>query len=235
MTMYALVELHDEKYQPLADLTWESNKVPYANRHGYQYFCKKDNLREGTAMGYQKIWFIKELMNDHPEIEWFWWTGTDTMIMNFSTRLEDRVNNAYHFMVCVDVNGINADSFLIRNTPQGREFIDSVIATESQCAHEWDCEQRGMANVLGVPYTGQYIGTFPEKFQITNKWKDLVKLFPQRYMNGYNYNFYHYTEHKDSFGYNGNWNFGDWLIHWPAINLENRINLYHQYKVYIIE
>lgn len=233
--MYALVELHDEKYQPLADLTWESNKVPYAKRYGYHYFCKKDNLRENTAMGYQKIWYLKELMNDHPEIEWFWWTGTDTMIMNHSTRLEDRVNNAYHFIICVDTNGINADSFLIRNTEQGREFIDSVLAIETECSKEWDCEQRGIAFVLGLPYTAQYIGVHPDKFQITNKWKDLVKIFPQRYMNGYNYNFYHHKDHRDAFGYDGNWNFGDWLIHWPAISLENRISLFHQYKGYIIK
>jgi len=232
--MYALVELHDAQYQPLADLTWNQNKIPYALRHGYRYFCKKDNLREGTAMGYQKLWFLKDLMISYPDIEWFWWTGTDTMITNFSTRLEDRVNNAYHFIVCVDVNGINADSFLIRNTEQGREFIDSVIDTEAECAHEWDCEQRGMAKVLGIPYTGQYIGVFPDKFQITNKWKDLVKLFPQRYMNGYNYNLYHYTEHKDSFGYDGNWQFGDWLVHWPATKLPLRLHLYHQYKEHII-
>ena len=233
--MYALVELHDEKYQPLADLTWNLNKVVYSNRHGYRYFCKTDNLKEGTAMGYQKIWYLKELMNDHPEIEWFWWTGTDTMIMNFSTRLEDRTNNAYHFIACVDINGINADSFLIRNTLEGREFIDSVLSFETECSKEWDCEQRGIANVLGLPYTAQYIGVHPDKFQITNKWKDLVKLFPQRYMNGYNYKLYHYTDHRDLFGYDGNWNFGDWLIHWPAISLENRINLYHQYKGYVIK
>ena len=169
--MYALVEIHDEKYQPLADLTWESNKVIYAKRHGYRYFCKKDNLREGSAMGYQKIWFIKELMDTHPKIEWFWWTGTDTMIMNFNIRLEDRIDNAYHFMVCVDVNGINADSFLVRNTPEGRAYIDSVIAMEETCSKYADYEQRAMALVLGLPTTGEYVNSFPDKFQITNEWK----------------------------------------------------------------
>jgi hypothetical protein len=233
--MYALVELHDDKYQPLADLTWHQNKVLYAEQHGYKHFCRTDNFHEGSLIGYQKMWFLKDLMTEHPEIEWFWWTGTDTMIMNFSTRLEDRVNNAYHFMVCVDVNGINADSFLIRNTQEGRKFLDRILELEAECSQHWDGEQRAVAVALGFPVTGEIVGVAADRFEIKNEWKGLVKILPQRYMNGFNYQLYHYKDHRDSLGYDGNWNFGDWLIHWPATSLEYRQQLYHFYKDHIIK
>lgn len=232
--MYALVELHNDKYQPLADLTWEQNKVKYAQLHGYQYFCRTDNFHEGSLIGYQKMWFLKDLLDAHPEVEWFWWTGTDTMITNFGTRIEDRIDNTKHFMVCVDVNGINADSFLIRNTPEGRKFLDAILAAEEECSKHWDGEQRAIAVVLGFPVTGQYVNTAVDKFQITNEWKDIVKVLPQRYMNSFNYYLYHYKDHRDSLGWDGNWQIGDWLIHWPAINLEGRIQLYDFYKDHII-
>jgi hypothetical protein len=155
--------------------------------------------------------------------------------MNFSTRLEDRVNNAYHFMVCVDVNGINADSFLIRNTPEGRKFLDRILELEAECSQHWDGEQRAVAVALGFPVTGEIVGVAANRFEIKNEWKDLIKILPQRYMNGFNYALYHYTDHRDSLGYDGNWNFGDWLIHWPATSLEYRIQLYHCYKDHIIK
>ena len=233
--MYAIVELHDLNYQPLADLTWEQNKVKYAQLQGYQHFCRTDNFHEGSLIGYQKMWFLKDLMVQHPEIEWFWWTGTDTMIMNFGTRIEDRVDNSYHFMICVDVNGINADSFLIRNTEEGRKFLDAILAVEEECSKHWDGEQRAIAVVLGLPVTGEYVNTAVDKFQVKNEWKDIVRILPQRYMNSFNYQLYHYQDHRDSLGWNGNFQIGDWLIHWPAINLENRIRLYNFYKDHVIQ
>lgn len=233
--MYALVELHDSHYQPLADLTWIQNKVPYAELHGYKYFCKTENFHAGSVIGYQKMWFLKELMPAHPEIEWFWWTGTDTMITNFGTRIQDRIDNSKHLMICVDVNGINADSFLIRNTPEGRKFLDAVLDIEEECSKFWDGEQRAVATVLGLPVTCQYVNTAIDKFQITNEWRDAVKLLPQRYMNGFNYRLYHYTDNKDSLGWDGNWQLGDWLVHWPATTLEQRIQLYHLYKDHVIK
>ena len=232
--MYAIVELHDDKYQPLADLTWEQNKVKYAQLHGYKYFCRTNNFHEGSLIGYQKMWFLKDLMAEHPEVEWFWWTGTDTMVMNFGTRIEDRVDNNRHFMICVDVNGINADSFLIRNTFEGRKFLDAILAAEEECSKHWDGEQRAVAVVLGLPVTGQYVNTAISQFQVRNEWKDIVKILPQRYMNSFNYQLYHYKDHRDSLGWDGNWQLGDWLIHWPAVNLEGRIQLYNFYKDYVI-
>jgi hypothetical protein len=65
--------------------------------------------------------------------------------------------------------------------------------------------------------------------------KDIVKIMPQRYMNSYNYQLYNYTDHRDPAGWNGNWQVGDWLVHWPATTLEYRLQLAEFYKQYIIK
>jgi hypothetical protein len=233
--MYALVGLHDANYQPLADLTWTQNKLEYAELHGYKTFCRTDNFIPNVGIGYQKIYFIKELLETHPDIEWFWWTGTDAMITNFGTRIQDRIDTQYHFIVAVDINGINADSFLVRNTPEGRGYMQNLLDLEEECSKHWDVEQRAMSLALGIPPTAQ---PWTEDTEIDEKYVDVVKLVPQRYMNSFNYKLYGnaYPDHNnDRFGWDGNWQLGDWLIHWPATSLEQRIQLFNFYKEYIIK
>jgi hypothetical protein len=232
---YALVELHSESYQPLADLTWNQNKLIYAEKHGYKVFCKTDNFREGSGIGYQKIWYLKELLKDNPDIEWFWWTGTDTLITNYSTRIQDRISNAYHFMICVDVNGINADSFFVRNTPEGCGFIDDILSLEEEASKHWDVEHYSITKLLGFPKTGDPSWPRGDDVKVADKYKNIVKLLPQRCMNSFNYLLYHYKDQRDKLNFDGNWQLGDWLIHWPATTLEYRLELVDFYKNYIVK
>lgn len=234
--MYALLELHDEKYKDLANLTWYQNKVLYAQKHGYKTFCKTDNFHEGSKMIFQKIWFAKEMMEQNPDVEWFWWTDTDSMITNFSTRIEDRVFNSHHFIMAVDMNGTNAGSFLVRNTPEGRGFIDDIIALEKESESFWDSEQHAINTLLGFPEGAAKNWPDPENLKPNAKYENVVKIVPQRYINSINYEFYReYTSHDDKLGYDGNWALGDWLIHWPALPLETRKQLFHFYKNHITQ
>lgn len=233
--MYALITLHDKNYQSLADLTWHNNKLVYAEKHGYAAHAMTDNVGNPNEVGYQKIHFAKKILEEHPEYEWIWWTGTDTMITNMFTRIEDRINNNYHFIVSVDVNGINADSFLVKNSPEGRGFIDDIISIQDKAIQNWDTEQWAMNHLLGFPGTGQPGWPFGDDLKITNHYKDIVKLMPQRYMNSFNYLLYHYQDHRDRLGWDGNWQLGDWLIHWPATSLEYRIQLANFYKEHVIK
>jgi hypothetical protein len=232
--MYGLITLHNEAYQPLADLTWIQNKVVYAEKHGYAAICKTNGFREGSGIGYQKIYFAKEVLETNPELEWIWWTGTDTLITNFAVRIEDRIDNNYHFIICVDVNGINADSLLIRNSPEAIKFLDAVIAIEEESSKHWDCEQRAIARVIGVPVPPEHWPISPFA-PIAESEESIVKVMPQRFMNSFNYQLYHYTDQRDKLGLDGNWQPGDWLIHWPATQLELRLQLAEFYNKYILK
>ena len=232
--MHALISLHDEKYQPLGDLTWMQNKEQYAKQHGYAAICKTSGFKEGVGIGYQKIHFAKEVLADHPEYDWVWWTGTDTMITNFAVRIEDRIDNNYHFMICVDVNGLNADSFLVRNTPEGKAIINSILSLEEHCSKFWDTEQRAMAMIMGLPIPGEAIWDINPEVALSGDYKDIIKILPQRFMNSFNYQLYHYTDQRDKLGIDGNWRPGDWLIHWPATGLDHRIHLYSFYSQHIV-
>lgn len=240
MAKYALITHHDPGYQPLADITWHQNKAEYAKIHGYDMHAKTENwkciLPNGLMSGFEKVHWARDILETHPEYEWIWWSGTDTLITNFGTRIEDRIMNSHHFIIAVDVNGLNDDSFLVRNTPEGKGFLDDVLSQKEEGLKFWDGEQRIMNYLCGFPATGDPAWPRGEQIKVCDKYKDVVKVVPQRYMNSFNYDLYpQYQPPNDKFNRSGNWCLGDWLIHWPAIDLNGRIQLANLYNEHIIK
>jgi hypothetical protein len=123
--MLSILSLCTSNYQVLANATWP-NKVQYAWLNKYGYLCKNNNFTMKHASG-EKLPFIREYLNNNPSVEWVWWLDIDTIITNFHVRIEDRIDNNYHFIISKDLNGINAGSFFIRNSPEGRNFLDWMI------------------------------------------------------------------------------------------------------------
>jgi len=212
---FALVSLNDRNYQPLADITWEQNKVVYADLHGYAHACKTEGFYN-VGVGFEKIFFLRDMMESYPDIDWFWWTGCDTMITNLTIKLEDRIDNDYHFIIAADCNGLNADSLLVRNTPEGRGFIDMIISKHDQYkAHVW-AEQQAIIDSR-------------------DEYKDIIKVLPQKLINAYEYSLYPECKPIDQTGASGQWEQGDLLIHWPGLSLPHRINLANHYMGQIIK
>ena len=212
---FALVSLNDQNYQPLAALTWEQNKVKYADRNEYAYACKTDGFYN-VGIGFEKIWFINDMLEAYPDIDWLWWSGCDSLITNFTIRLEDRVDNNYHFIIATDCNGVNADSFFVRNSPDGRDFIKMIMSKHAEYKdHVW-AEQQVIIDSLETH-------------------KDIIKLVPQRDINAYDYGLYPDCIPKDKFGNDGQWQKGDLLIHWPGRSLWDRLQHAKHYMGQIVE
>jgi hypothetical protein len=212
---FGIISLHNKDFQPLADITWNQNKVPYAELHGYRHFVKNHDTYQ-HVIGFEKIFFIREVMYNNPDIEWFWWVGCDTLLTNFTIRLEDRVDNRYHFIIATDCHGINADSFFIRNTNEGRYFINTIADKYDQYKSHYWAEQ-------------QVIIDLQEQF------KHIIKIVPQRDINSYNYDLYPTCLPYDIHQNDGQWKSGDLLIHWPGTALEERLSLAEYYTTKIVK
>jgi hypothetical protein len=242
MTKYALITHHDDGYKALADLTWGQNKAEYAKIHGYAMHAKTSNWKSPVPdkphlmTGFEKFHWAKEVLESHPEYDWIWWTGTDTMITNFGTRIEDRIFSSHHFIISVDVNGINDDSFLVRNSTEGRAFLDAILERQEEGLRFWDGGQRIINYLCGFPGTGEPGWPHGDALKVCDQYKDVVKIMPQRYMNSFNYLLYpQYQPPNDKFDRDGNWVLGDWLIHWPAVGTDGRIQLANFYKEHIVK
>jgi len=212
--MYKIISYHDASYQPLADITWNQNKIPYCEQHGYQ-LSYEPLVGVGHPGQLQKVAMInKELEN--PELEWLWWTGCDLMITNFNTKIEDKIDNNYHMVIATDCNGFNADSLLIRNSPEMRDFWKMVGEIVPTLHWHWEGEQKVIKD------------SYPN-------YKKIIKVVPQREINAYNYDTYGgYYQPFDHLGTNGNWQKGDWVIQWPGLALDVRIQLALYYTQQIV-
>lgn len=236
---HAVMSSNNELYQPLADITWHQNKKIYAQMHGYETFYRNSNFSPDVPLGYQKIFDIRDIMISRPDIEWIWVTGTDSLITNLSIKIEDKVDNRYHFMISVDFNGINSDSFLIRNSPEGRSFIDYLIEVQPEACKEWDVDQRAITWALGAPTFGNVWPDIPY-YPTGKRFKNVARIYPQTYMNSYNYDIYfnRYISPAvgdyDVLGYRGNWRKGDWLIHWPGTRLDERMHFANFYIQHVV-
>jgi len=213
--MYKIISYHDAAYKPLADITWDKNKIPYCEKYGYQ--CSFEPL---VGVGHPGQIQKSEMINrelENPDLEWLWWTGCDLMITNLSIKIEDKIDNDYHMIIATDCNGFNADSILIRNTQEMRDYWAMVLSIVHTLSWHWEGEQKVIKDTYAT-------------------YKDIIKVVPQRYMNSYDYTVYNGAYQPiDFLNTNGQWIPGDWVIQWPGVGLGDRIRLANEINKHIIK
>jgi len=206
---FALVTAHTASYQPLADLTWEQNKKLYAEKWGYGAYVKSEFKYPTAQISFERTELIIELL-ESGKYDWIHACGCDTMITNFNIKLEDLADNNYDFVIATDCFNINNDSFLARATPTTINWLKHVVNVREQYAnHSWYDQQ---AMIESIDMMG-----------------DKIKIVPQREINSYDYDQYPgsvpHVYKKDMFGNDGQWQQGDFLIHWPGVPLARRLPL----------
>lgn len=204
----AMITLNDEKFEPLAQITFYQNKLQYCQKHGYQALHKTSNFKY-DHLGFEKINFVCEVLEQNPDIEWVHWSGTDTLVTNFNIKLEDIIDESYHVIICGDCFSLNSDSFFVRNTRVGIGFMKWILSVhDTYMKHYWYEQQAMIDFYFQAPLA-----------------KDIIKLIPQRVMNSYLYYLYPTQPQVDITGNDGNWQHGDFMLHLPATSLEKRIEM----------
>jgi len=196
-----------DNYKPLADLTWP-NKISYCQKYGYQYLHKVDNfIGNGMVMGFEKIHYILELIKTR-EYDWIWFVGCDTLITNYSIKIEDIINeygSDSYFLITKDINGLNADSFLVRCDSKGQEFFEYTFLKQKELNNIWPYEQ----------------GVWWSEYE---KRREGIKIIPQNLINAYEYSLYGMTYSE------GEWDSNSLLMHWPGLDLKTRLQLFEKYS-----
>jgi glycosyltransferase involved in cell wall biosynthesis len=209
----AIVSIFNQRHQDLADLTWYDNKVKYAEKHGYLAVAKTDNF-SSEQVHFDKFIHLLDVMKNNPTIDWVWWLDNDAMITNFDIRIEDLVDNDYHVIMPTDVAALNTGSFIVRNSAQAREWLEFLLSKKQEYKNDtkW--------------FEQQAVIDFYPKFQ------EIFKIIPQQWLNSYDYKMYG-VEGVDLLGQDGQWYPGDFVIHWPGLPNEMRVELAKEYKKHI--
>ena len=209
----AIVSIFNDRHQDLADLTWYNNKVKYAEKHGYLAIPKTNNFSP-EQVHFDKFVHILDVMKTHPDVDWVWWLDNDAMITNFDIKVEDLVDTDYHVIMPTDIAALNTGSFIVRNSAQAREWLEFLLSKKKEYKDDkkW--------------FEQQAVIDFYPKFQ------ELFKIIPQQWLNSYDYKMYN-VEGTDLLGQDGQWYPGDFVIHWPGLPNESRIQLAKQCQQFI--
>lgn len=219
----ALATIHSKTYLPLADITWSKNRLVYSQIHGYEPVVRSefgDLILNPQTLGFEKIRLIRDLLVNH-NFDMVYWCGCDTLITNFTIKLESFLYDGFDITIAPDFNVINADSFLVRNSPFTISWLDRILSFSNSphyLNHPW-----GDNAVI--------VDIYPE-------FQSKIKVVPQKFMNSYPYDIfikqYNLKNSCDRLGLNGNWSKGDFLIHFPSLQFDYRIELCKHYLTQVV-
>lgn len=202
-----IASFSSEVYLPLSKITFDNNKVPYAEKHGYKTNLLLTESLEHYhnvlkyAYGFCRIERIIELLNT--DVEWIWYSGADVIVTNDSIKIEDIVKDydGFDLLVTMDVSHINDDSMLIRNTEWSKSYFKMLF--DLRYSDVPDAQNLIIKTYLDHPQ---------------------IKIIPQRLINAYDHALI-----KRNTNHSGQWEKGDFAIHFVNMGLEDRIKIVKQY------
>ena len=194
----AIASMYNEDFKELAKITHTGNKVKYAEKHGYPISVKTNGFSPEENINFSKIRLIMQMFNS--DIDWVFWLDADAMITNFDIKLESFIDSDYHFIITEDNNGLNAGSFFIRNSPEGRNYFQDLLDNVHIYNRIEMYEQKWMWDTY-------------------EQYKDIIKVVPQKLFNSFNYKLYPQYKGRSE----GQWTPGDFVIHWPGLHYNERL------------
>ena len=120
---------------------------------------------------------------------------------------------------CDRASVVQADSFLIRGTPQGAAYLEDILDQYQVFKTAPWVEQQAMMD-------------------LREKHTAIMRIVPQWVCNSYDYGLYAhlgpYYDGLDCYGERGQWSPGDFLVHWPSTSLAMRLRLAKKYDSEVI-
>lgn len=189
-------------WQPLADIVLPKVKS-YCDKWGHGHYIELGYSASGHN-GYSKMMGVDDMMTRY---DFIWVLDLDTLITNPFIDFMDFTDNEHDIFICKDVNGLNAGSWIIRNTAASKAFVETII-------NNFDA---------------------PHEQIMMNRYIDMVKVkyLPHPSINSYDYNAYtndwcnligNHIPFPDHEG--GQWQPGDLLLHLPGLSMETRIKIF---------
>lgn len=130
-------------------------------------------------------------------------------IVHWKRSPTDKRTGKKHLLICAERRtSMQADSFLVRGSPEGAAYIRDLLAHYELYKHHVWVENQTMID-------------------LRDKHAAITFMMPQWMMNCCDYSRWYdlapyYRDNTDGFGNRGKWKPGDFLIHWPAADIIQR-------------
>ena len=139
----AVATLYNEGYRKLGNLT-----VPimqkYASKHGYDLIVSNNKWTpEDRPFAWEKLGFLNYLSHGY---DWVLWVDVDTLIVDFSYRIEDFIDDNFYCVVGFS-HQEETGVFLIKNSQESRELLGKAYA-KTEFINDGGWEQTAIKHVL---------------------------------------------------------------------------------------
>lgn len=198
--MICIQVLYTECWKELAKLV-VPNVVNYCLKHGYSWNIQFIDVEPFDA--YEKIRQIQKCFETE-ECEAVWSFDCDSLITNYTYKVEDFIDAEHDFFICKTVGvGINAGSFIIKKSEWAYKFLHYLLKCKGE--EKMYGEQDAM---------NKYISEFPEETKIKYLSHPSINSFEM----------YLYPEFVDDYKgiENGVWKEGCYVLHLPGQKLQLR-------------
>lgn len=261
---------HLESFMPLAKYTVYENKAKYCERHGYalhiprtimpKYRDSHSHLGAG-GFSWSRMHYLLDLI-ESGQYEWIWTVGADTLITNFTIRLESIIATAETWEemdtplpVCKYKDHPLAPGPVIRWNHEYEARTRSVLWPKKHllaCGEHITSVQGDSFIMRSSPESAKYLrdilSHYPQyknhpwlenqaMIDFRDKYASITHIVPAWMLNSVDSSRWprpEYKEGKDCYGHRINWQRGDFLIHWTDASLEQRIAWYHKYAPLIV-
>jgi hypothetical protein len=198
---------HSFGFDALAEVTIPPLRR-YCVRHGYDLVLHRGGY--GNRDRSPTIQKTEMILNLLPSVEMIFSVDVDALITNHTIKLESFLDEEHDFFSTHDVNGLNTGVYFIRNTPKGRAFLASTMASAGRA--DFPTEQDAIRMLLSLFYMGRFF-----------------KQLPHPSINSYHYAEYGMTKTHEE----GEHQPGDFILHLPGCTNERRIEVFN--STHIVE
>lgn len=130
----AIVSMYDNIDPQLVELTLP-NKKKYAEKYKHVFYdlsiSKLDPQAAKEGPLYAKLYAVKSVLDKH---SWIMWSDADSLFTNPNRRLIDLLDDRYHVIITATLfpnhpgyKIPNTGSFFVRNSPEGKKFLEKWI------------------------------------------------------------------------------------------------------------
>lgn len=194
----------DDNLKELTALT-APNRLEYCLRHNYQLRLNKFVSTDFYFMEIERLIQLVEALKD---CNWLVNMGADTVFTNMAIKFEDIINKypKNDVIVSQDVNGINSDVMLMKNTPAVKNWLmDLVYHTKEYHAYQF-----------AIP------SIKPEGFELG--------IIHQKEINAMPYWLYDYPDSKG-----GQWEQGDFIFHAAGMAIPEKIKVINEVLTKVVK
>lgn len=192
-----IITIHTVANDNLKELTalTAPNRLEYCLRHGHQLILNKYVTSDFYFMEIERL---LQLITALTDCHWLVSMGADTLFTNMTIKFEDIINKypGNDVIVSQDVNGINVDIMLMKNTSAVKNWLMNLV----YYTKEYRAYQFAIRAIK------------PEGFNLG--------IIHQKEINAMPYWLYHYPDHKG-----GQWEKGDFIFHAPGLGINAKIKV----------